>query len=83
MNPELISGAQEAAAQRDNRLLVIQNQIGASMAAIGTVLDLLLTKKERGEEDLAIIEKLSDAGRILADVHHTQTGARRSTGCSI
>ncbi|XP_050512905.1 uncharacterized protein LOC126888594 [Diabrotica virgifera virgifera] len=61
--------------RRDARLSSLQSQVGAGIAAIGKVLSSLYEKGE--ERDKENIQALSDAGRILADVHYQETISRR------
>lgn len=63
--------------KRDDRLSNKQAQLGASLSAIGMVISELLEKKEGGHDNKNMLERLSDAGRLLADLHHTESVTRK------
>ncbi|KAJ8928508.1 hypothetical protein NQ314_018924 [Rhamnusium bicolor] len=74
LNPEAKMPAGDSAIKRDDRLFVIQNQIGACLAAIGKSLTILLSEEENErDKKLEALEALGDAGRLLCDVHHVQS----------
>lgn len=77
LNPMVAQAINESVLKRDERLGDKQAQIGASLAAIGSVVSKLLEKQEGGEDNKAMIEPLSDAGRILSDLHHSESITRR------
>ncbi|CAH1965157.1 unnamed protein product [Acanthoscelides obtectus] len=64
----------DSVAKRDSRLSCQQAQVGSGLSAIAIVISDLL-KTEGGNAEL--IEKLSDAGRLLSDVHHTLSVSRK------
>ncbi|CAH1956886.1 unnamed protein product [Acanthoscelides obtectus] len=64
----------DSVAKRDSRLSCQQAQVGSGLSAIAIVISDLL-KTEGGNTEL--IEKLSDAGRLLSDVHHTLSVSRK------
>lgn len=51
-------------------------QMGAILAALGRCLTLLLGK-EISPPDKPLVEAISDAGRLLADLHHKESASRR------
>ncbi|KAB0803177.1 hypothetical protein PPYR_00147 [Photinus pyralis] len=61
--------------KRDFRLAKLQTQISSGLAAIGLALTQLINKE--GDEFKPLIEQLSDAGRLLADVHHRESVSRK------
>nr|CAH7741145.1 unnamed protein product [Callosobruchus chinensis] len=67
LNPEVKTAISEAVYKRDQRLRTLQHQIGAGLTCIGTVLSLVL--QEEGGGNRRYIELLSDAGKLLADIH--------------
>lgn len=75
VNPEVKVAVPPQTLRRDDRLATRQSQIGASLAAIGATITLLL--KKGGGENTQHIAMLCDAGRLLADVHHSETDSRR------
>lgn len=77
LNPMVTQAINESVIKRDERLSSKQFQIGVSLSAIGSVISELLEKQEGGEGNKAIIERLSDAGRLLSDLHHSESATRR------
>lgn len=79
LNPVVKEAITEAVQTRDHRLSNLQAQIGSSLSAIGLVITDLL--KEEGGANKQHIEKLSDAGRLLSDIHNMETISRRNLVC--
>lgn len=75
LNPEIGGMLAEVCKLRDKRLFAKQNQLGKSLSALGKAITGLL-KKDPDIPD--IIRTLSDAGRLLADSHFTETDTRRA-----
>ncbi|XP_075973108.1 uncharacterized protein LOC142974577 [Anticarsia gemmatalis] len=73
LNPEISAAIAESTRTRDKRVEAIQQQLGQGIAALNKGLQLLIDNKER----LQAIKFISDASRILCDLHHTETEARR------
>ncbi|XP_030750186.1 uncharacterized protein LOC115877975 [Sitophilus oryzae] len=67
LNKQVCAVLSEQHKNRDIRLAELQNQLGASMSAIGRALSCLLNEGE--DRNLPLIELLSDAGKLLANVH--------------
>ncbi|CAG9759773.1 unnamed protein product [Ceutorhynchus assimilis] len=78
LNPELKAAINDSGKKRDDRLWNIQNLVGTALAAVGKAETILLKKQDKDDETLAVIGCLSDAGRLLAKVHHSESEARRS-----
>lgn len=77
INPEVKGAATEAALRRDDRLVEKQNQITACLSAVGKILTSLLEKSGQGVEDRHLIELAGDTGRLLADMHFSESESRR------
>lgn len=75
LNSQVKLAISESVERRDSRLSNLQRQVGASLTAIGKVLTSLYEKGEGG--DKVNIEALSDAGRLLSDLHFQETRSRR------
>ncbi|KAJ8977521.1 hypothetical protein NQ317_003028 [Molorchus minor] len=60
--------------RRDTRLVALQQQVAASMSALGMVVTTLLSDPEANRDH---IQQLSDAGRLLANIHHLESVSRR------
>lgn len=76
INPELKASASEAALKRDARLASKQAQVGACLSAVGKSLSLLL-ERDNDEENHQLIEVISDTGRLLSDIHFSESTSRR------
>lgn len=76
LNKQVCAVLSEQHKNRDIRLAELQNQLGASMSAIGRALSCLLNEGE--DRNLPLIELLSDAGKLLANVHFEDSQSRRN-----
>lgn len=75
INQEVRMALSESVLRRDARLASLQQQVAASLSAIGLALTHML--KETGGGNKTHIELLSDAGRLLANVHYSESVSRR------
>nr|CAH7742691.1 unnamed protein product [Callosobruchus chinensis] len=74
LNPEVEAAIGDAVYKKDQRLTTAaSNWCWPNM--FGTVLSLVL--QEEGGGNRQYIELLNDAGKLLTDIHHTETVARR------
>lgn len=76
INPEVKIAISESVIRRYTRLMQTQQQIASSLSAIGLALTTMLDKEE-GEKNRDYIELLSNAGRLLANVHFSESKSRR------
>ena len=81
LNPEVRAAANDVALKRDTRLSKIQSQMGASISALGKALTLLL-REDEGEmgkvnNNLLLVELISDSVRLIADLHHEESESRQ------
>ncbi|KAJ8940763.1 hypothetical protein NQ317_011138, partial [Molorchus minor] len=76
IKPRNKSAVSDSTIRRDKRLTEFQDQIGATLSALGKALTVLLGEERKGS-NLHLIELISDVGRIMADLHHTQSESRR------
>lgn len=74
VNPEVKVAVPESVLKRDARLAQLQQQVGASLSAVGLALTNMLKENESNKEYIQI---LSDAGRLLANIHHSESMSRR------
>ncbi|CAH1981695.1 unnamed protein product [Acanthoscelides obtectus] len=77
LNSEVLSVLTEQHKQRDLKLSKRQDQMGAALVAIGKALTILLEKGE-GAHTRVLVECLSDAGRLISDIHHEESTCRRN-----
>ncbi|XP_043271177.1 uncharacterized protein [Venturia canescens] len=75
VNPEVQASLHESVAERDERIYGKQTKMTACLAAIGKSFRKVL---EGGGEKLLILEQLSDASRLLADLLHDESIIRKS-----
>ncbi|CAH0549561.1 unnamed protein product [Brassicogethes aeneus] len=76
LNFEVKAAVNQSTLKRDERLGATQTQVGASLAALGKALSVLLNMDE--DTNLPLIEAISDAARLLADVHFQESESRRA-----
>ncbi|XP_031359127.1 uncharacterized protein LOC116182724 [Photinus pyralis] len=77
INPEVRISATEACQKRDERLSALQNQIGCCISALSRAVSDYASRPDLDQHH-SLIEILSDTGRLLADVHHSQSQSRRA-----
>ena len=75
MNQEIKSVVSQAIIGRDARIIIKQQKIAACLSAIAKVVTTVISKKSF--QDIQIIENLSDAFKLLADLQH-DVSIRRS-----
>lgn len=77
INPEIKNVVPQAALTRDARIQLKQQKIAASLAATSKAM-MSLIKDDRYLQDLPVIECLSDAIKLMADVQRDESSIRRS-----
>nr|CAI5865099.1 unnamed protein product [Callosobruchus analis] len=77
-NPEAKPASSESNIKRDEELMVTQSQIAAVLAGLGKTLTQLLEVQNKEDCNLLVIELISDAARLLADLHCQKTEKRRA-----
>lgn len=75
LNVEVKDAVNTQILRRDTRLSEVQQQISASLIAIGSVISNML--EGEGGKNRECIETLSNACKLLADVHYKETLSRR------
>lgn len=73
LNPEISAAITESTRNRDKKLVSCQQQLGAGVTAVNRAMDLLLNKEF---DKIKVIKHLSDACRILSDLHHRDSQTR-------
>lgn len=74
LNLEIAAAITESARGRDKKLASAQQQLGIGITAVNRALDSLISKEENCA--MKAIKHLSDACRVLCDLHHTESQAR-------
>ncbi|XP_026727564.1 uncharacterized protein LOC113493758 [Trichoplusia ni] len=72
LNPEISAAVTEAARSRDKE--AVQQQLGRGIVALNKGLELLL---DDGNDRLQAVKFLSNSCRLLCDLHHQETEARK------
>lgn len=75
LNDIVVKACSESTIKRDARLVQLQNQIAASVTAIGGVITLMLN--EDGGGNKSHLQPLCDAGRLLTDVLNMEATSRK------
>lgn len=75
LNPEIMAAVNDGSKARDKKIESGQQQLGSGITAVSRALSLLLTNDEKPTKILAI-KILSDACRILTDLHSSETQSR-------
>ncbi|CAL1671700.1 unnamed protein product [Lasius platythorax] len=78
VNLEIISIMSEIAVKRDQHFLGTQNCVGSAISALAAAISLILEDPEDGINQESLTEFLCDAGKLLTDVFHQQSIARKS-----
>ena len=77
VNKELIKAIPEATLKRDEHFRYTQNSVGSALSALGSAISSLLSEDDEEVDKLALLEKLFDAGKMLTDIFHAQSKARK------
>ncbi|KAJ8914045.1 hypothetical protein NQ315_017564, partial [Exocentrus adspersus] len=80
LNPEIKAAINDITAKRDSKLQVFQAQLGADLGGLGKALLMLLNNQEAegGADVLLVIEALSDAARLLSNLHYEDSESQRA-----
>ncbi|XP_076545910.1 uncharacterized protein LOC143305610 [Osmia lignaria lignaria] len=68
----------EIALKRDEHFAETQNCIGSAISALGAAVSMILEEPEDGIDQEALMKYLCDTGKLLTDVFHQQSKARRA-----
>lgn len=77
LNAEIRASLQETVIKRDDRIVERQTRIAACLAAVGKTF-LTILDEYKGQDNLTIIELLSDIGKFLTDLQHDESAIRKS-----
>ncbi|XP_050310840.1 uncharacterized protein LOC126746578 [Anthonomus grandis grandis] len=75
MNIEVIKAVPENTIRRDTRLSNLQGQVGAATSAVAWLITDMLKQGEG--VNIKYVECLNDIGRLLSDVHYSESVSRR------
>ncbi|KAL0850672.1 hypothetical protein ABMA28_012421 [Loxostege sticticalis] len=74
LNPEVKAAIREVMIRRDSSLMYQQKQLGVAISALGTAVNSILSNETSKQK---VLKPISDACRILCDLHFHETKTRR------
>ncbi|XP_070165891.1 uncharacterized protein [Polyergus mexicanus] len=77
LNPEIKASLNETASKRDDHFCDSQNLAGSALSALSLAITKLFSEDE-AIDNLKLIEYISDAGKLIAELHHKELVARRA-----
>lgn len=78
MNEEIKGSLVESSIKRDERIVEKQKKITASLALLGSAITEVINDSKCAPAKIALIKKLSEAARLMADVQRDESLTRRS-----
>ncbi|KAI5639332.1 hypothetical protein NE865_08192 [Phthorimaea operculella] len=75
LNPEAKAALQDAAIKRDTNMMYRQKQLGTEISALASVANMLISNETSKQK---LLKPISDACRLLCDVHFSETRTRRN-----
>lgn len=75
LNPEISAAISDLTRNRDRKIELVQQQLGIGLTAVNRALTVLLSGDSNNNR-VSAIKSLSDACRILSELHFTETRAR-------
>lgn len=79
VNPSVKSTVSYSAFQRDEKLAIMQYQLGNALSAIGEVVSSMISDGKGESDD---VRKLNDVENLLCHLHFSKTSFRRELICS-
>jgi hypothetical protein len=70
--------SQKVAKKRDQHFTDTQNCVGTSLISLGAAISMLMENPEDGVDHMQLMKYLWDSGKILADIFHQHSVARKS-----
>lgn len=78
VNLEISAAMTDIAKKRDDHFVQTQECVGTAIVALGAAVSLLIDDSNNEVDQMKLIELLGDTGKLLADVFHQQSVARKS-----
>ncbi|XP_063532810.1 uncharacterized protein LOC134743348 [Cydia strobilella] len=78
INMEIVSHLTEIAKKRDQHFADTQNCVGTGLISLGTAISMLMENPEEGVDHMQLMKYLWDTGKIMTDVFHQHSVARKS-----
>ncbi|XP_073942299.1 uncharacterized protein [Choristoneura fumiferana] len=78
VNLEIVSHLTEIAKKRDQHFTDTQNCVGTSLISLGAAISMLMENPEDGVDHMQLMKYLWDSGKILTDIFHQHSVARKS-----
>lgn len=76
INPEIEASLHELVSSRDSRLICKQEKVAVCLSVLATTISELL--KGKTADNLKLVERLSDMGRLLVDLRRKETLTREA-----
>lgn len=76
LNPEISAALIESTRNRDKKIEAQQQQLGLGITAISRAMNILVTGGEDKQTKVQAVKIMSDACRILSDLHYVETKSR-------
>ena len=77
LNPEILLKLPKHSKSRDTHMSTRQQLAGAALAALGSVMTTLIEEMESIDK-IQVMEKLHDAGKLMAEIMYSQTKSRKA-----
>lgn len=77
LNPKIRAVISESASKRDNFIVENERMAGSALSALGSVLSSLMSDDDSVNK-LEFIQKISDAGKLILEIHHNETNSRKA-----
>lgn len=78
LNEEIAATLNETGVKRDQLFTLEQNLAGSALSALGKGITMILKDEEEPLDRLELLEKLADAGKLMAQLHFQVSSARRA-----
>lgn len=78
VNLEIVSVMTDIAKKRDGHFADTQNAVGSALSALGAAISMILNEPEDGIDSETLTTYLCDAGKLMTDVFHEYSVARKS-----
>lgn len=78
LNEEISATLNETGIKRDQLFTIEQNLAGSALSALGQGITMILKDEVEPLDRLELLEKLADAGKLMAQLHFQVSSARRA-----
>ncbi|CAG5108033.1 Protein of unknown function [Cotesia congregata] len=78
LNEEISATLNETGVKRDQLFTLEQNLAGSALSTLGQGITMIIRDEEEPLDRLELLEKLADAGKLMAQLHYQVSSARRA-----